>query len=175
MTRGCGPAPGRRLRDASRAGRDAGGVPIGFYQAQSAGSTLSYDRVVPPTQVPDHDATNNVLSMTANIDAWGVVVHAFEDETVTECGTEDWSPSAGMRFWFRGTGDGTTMFVDVLDNRPDGSTVDGAERWSVSFVHDTAGWSQVELPFDSFSRKEIGNGAPNDGFQLLHRRRPGMA
>jgi beta-glucanase (GH16 family) len=147
-------------------GTTAGGVPIGFYQAQSPGSTLAYDRVVPPTQVPDHGAENHALSMTATIDAWGVVVHAFEDETATQWVTEDWSPYAGMRFWFRGDGAGTTMFVDVIDNRPDGSTVDDAERWSASFVDDTPGWQLVELPFDSFSRKEIGNGAPNDGFQL---------
>ena len=147
-------------------GATAGGVPIGFYQAQSPGSALSYDRVVPPEQVPEHGEDNHALSMTADIDAWGVVVHAFEDDTVTEWVTEDWSPYAGMRFWFNGAGEGTTMFVDVIDNRPDGSTVDDAERWSVSFVDDTAGWRLVELPFDTFSRKEIGNGAPNDGFQL---------
>ena len=144
----------------------AGSVPIGYYQAQSPNSTLSYQQAIPDPQVPDHAAGNQVLSLTGDIDAWGVVVHAFEDSTVTNWVTQDWSTYAGMQFWFRGEGQGTSMFVDVIDNRPAGSTTDNAERWSIAFTDDTAGWRLVQLPFDAFARKEIGNGAPNDGFQL---------
>ena len=36
----------------------------------------------------------------------------------------------------------------------------------VSLVDDFSGWQFFEFPFSSFVRKEIGNGAPNDGFTL---------
>ncbi|HLF89006.1 MAG TPA: hypothetical protein VI451_08690 [Anaerolineales bacterium] len=31
---------------------------------------------------------------------------------------------------------------------------------------DFEGWQFFEIPFDSFTRKDIGNGAPNDGLNL---------
>jgi hypothetical protein len=34
----------------------------------------------------------------------------------------------------------------------------------VEFIDNFEGWQLLEFPFSSFSRKEIGNGAPNDGF-----------
>jgi beta-glucanase (GH16 family) len=58
------------------------------------------------------------------------------------------------------------MFVDVLDNRNPGSTTDDAERWSIDVPDNFSGWRQVQIPFASMHRKEIGNGAPNDGFGL---------
>ncbi|MGE5156110.1 MAG: family 16 glycosylhydrolase, partial [Betaproteobacteria bacterium] len=61
---------------------------------------------------------------------------------------------------------GTTLFVDVLDNRKPGSTKDDAERWSTDLMDDFSGWKQIEIPFASLHRKEIGNGAPNDGLGL---------
>ena len=66
-----------------------------------------------------------------------------------------------------GTGSGTQLFIDILDNRNPGSTTDDAERWTVSFLDDFVGWQQLEFPFASFTRKEIGNGAPNDGLGLF--------
>ncbi|NTU84458.1 MAG: L,D-transpeptidase, partial [Chloroflexales bacterium] len=36
----------------------------------------------------------------------------------------------------------------------------------VSISDDFSGWQYFELPFSAFNRKEIGNGAPNDGFGL---------
>ena len=56
--------------------------------------------------------------------------------------------------------------MDVLDNRNPGSTKDDAERWSVDIQDNFSGWQEIELPFASMHRKEIGNGAPNDGFGL---------
>ena len=44
------------------------------------------------------------------------------------------------------------------------STTDDAERWSIDIPDDFSGWKFIQLPFDSLTRKEIGNGAPNDGF-----------
>ena len=65
------------------------------------------------------------------------------------------------------SGTGTTMFIDILDNRNPGSTTDDAERWTVGFIDDFTGWQLLEFPFASFTRKEIGNGAPNDGLGLF--------
>jgi beta-glucanase (GH16 family) len=79
---------------------------------------------------------------------------------------QDWSAYAGLSFWLYGNNSGTTMFVDVLDNRNPGSTKDDAERWSTDIVDNFSGWKLIELPFDSLHRKEIGNGAPNDGLGL---------
>lgn len=65
-----------------------------------------------------------------------------------------------------GNNSGTTLFVDVLDNRSPKSIKDDAERWSVTVIDNFSGWQRIELPFTSMSRKEVGNGAPNDGFGL---------
>jgi hypothetical protein len=81
--------------------------------------------------------------------------------------TQDWSADAGLSLWFFGTNSGTSLFLDILDNRNPGSTSDDAERFSVSFVDDFTGWQLLEFPFTSFARKEIGNGAPNDGLGLV--------
>src|SRR5690606_9886374 len=43
---------------------------------------------------------------------------------------------------------------------------DDAERYTVTFTDDFSGWRELQFPFDSFTRKEIGNGAPADGFTL---------
>ena len=58
------------------------------------------------------------------------------------------------------------LFVDVLDNRNPGSTRDDAERWSIDVPDNFSGWQEIQIPFASMHRKEIGNGAPNDGFGL---------
>lgn len=145
----------------------AGSIPVGFYQATDPKSTLTYERTATlPEPVPGSADGNSALRTEANVDAWAVVVHALSNDAGTEWLTQDWSAYAGIQFWMHGTGSGTTLFVDVIDNRSDGSTVDDAERFSTSFTDTTAGWRLVQLPFDSFARKDIGNGAPNDGFGL---------
>ena len=76
-------------------------------------------------------------------------------------------PSEGFSLWFHGSNSGAGMFIDILDNRNVGSTTDDAERWTVAFTDDFTGWQLLEFPFASFVRKEIGNGAPNDGLGLF--------
>jgi Carbohydrate binding domain (family 11) len=78
---------------------------------------------------------------------------------------QDWSTSEGIQFWMYGTGIGSSVFMDILDNRSPGSTTDDAERWTVT-DDDFVGWQLLEFPWPSFVRKEIGNGAPNDGLTL---------
>ena len=144
-----------------------GSIPLGFYQATDPKSALSYERSSTlPEPVPGSATGNSALKVDATVDAWAVVVHAFSDDPATQWIPQDWSASEGMQFWFHGTGAGTTLFIDVIDNRTAGSTTDDGERFSTTFTDTTAGWRLVQLPFDAFARKDIGNGAPNDGFGL---------
>ena len=91
---------------------------------------------------------------------------------------QDWSRYEGFALWLYGTGSGTDLFVDLIENRNPGSTRDDAERWTAGFPDDFTGWKQLRFPFASLARKEIGNGAPNDGLgsdrgPRLGLRRPG--
>jgi hypothetical protein len=58
------------------------------------------------------------------------------------------------------------MFVDVLDNRQPCSRRDDAERYTYVFWDDVPGWRLISVPFNDMARKEINNGAPNDGLNL---------
>ena len=107
-----------------------------------------------------------VLQVESNIVSWGGFTHAFTNEAGTEWASMDWSAYIGFSFWLFGTGAGTDLFVDIMDNRNPGSTTDDAERWSYGFKDDVAGWRLVEIPFSELARKDIGNGAPNDDLQL---------
>ncbi|NCD20352.1 MAG: glycosyl hydrolase family protein, partial [Actinobacteria bacterium] len=141
-------------------------IPIGFYQAQSSGSTLSFDRTqTPPAPVPGSADGNWVLQMDYTTLAWAVVVHAFEDSTGSQWVTQDWSGYEGFQFELYGHNSGIDLFIDVIDNRTEGSTIDDAERWTYAFVDDVAGWRTVKIPFTEMKRKDF-PGAPNDGLQL---------
>ena len=53
---------------------------------------------------------------------------------------------------------------EIQDNRNPGSTTADAEIWSYAFTDNFTGWKYFSLRWSAFTRKEIGNGAPNDGF-----------
>jgi beta-glucanase (GH16 family) len=106
------------------------------------------------------------LKLDVSVVSFAGFVHSFENAGATEWVPQDWSAYEGLSFWLYGNNSGTTMFVDVLDNRNPGSTRDDAERWSVDIVDNFSGWREIKVPFASMRRKEIGNGAPNDGFGL---------
>ncbi|MFN3707336.1 carbohydrate binding domain-containing protein [Microcella sp.] len=147
-------------------GRD-GTIDIGWLQAQDGGTTMSYGQsTTPPAPVPGSDEGNTVLRGTFAVNAFGVVVRAFPNDALDTWVTQDWSTFEGMGFWMYGNGTGTSLFVDVIDNRTPDSTRDDAERFSVAFSDDWTGWRFLTFNFDDFTRKEIGNGAPNDGFTL---------
>ncbi len=153
--------------EAPLAAGSAGAVPIGFFVAQDPKSTTSFTRgTTPPEPVPGSAAGNSVLQTTFTVSSYGVVLHAFEDPTVTKWLSQDWSASAGLQLSLYGTASGTDLFVDVLDNRNPGSVVDDAERWTATFKDSFTGWQVIQLPFADMTRKEVGNGAPNDGFGL---------
>ena len=123
----------------------------------------------PPAAVPGASPGNRVLAVETNVnDSFGFagVIHAFENEAVDTWSPQDWSGFTGFSLWLYGNSTGKTLFVDVLDNRAPGTTGDTAERFSTDIVDDFTGWRFLQIPFSDLSRKEVGNGAPNDGLTL---------
>jgi beta-glucanase (GH16 family) len=147
-------------------GTDGDGNAIGFLTF-SDGSPVSIATTgTPPAPVPGSGAGNDVMALSGNVVVFAGFTHAFENDAVDTWTPQDWSSYEGIRFWFFGQDTGTGLFVDLLDNRNPGSTTDDAERFVFNFTDDFTGWQLLELPFSEFTRKEIGNGAPNDGLGL---------
>ncbi len=140
---------------------------LGWLVAQDPASTVSFTTTdAPPAPVPGAGDGNTVLSADYDIASWGVVVDNFTDAGTTEWLPQDWSTFEGLGFWMHGTGSGTGLFLDLLDNRTPGSQTDDAERFSYAFADNWEGWRFLQIPFSELTRKEIGNGAPNDGLTL---------
>jgi beta-glucosidase len=104
--------------------------------------------------------------MDSNVTSWGGLIHGFENEALDSWVSQDWSAFEGISFWLYGNNSGSGLFFEILDNRNPGATGDDAERWTYPFADDFAGWRFFNIPFTDFTRKEIGNGAPDDGFTL---------
>ncbi len=148
-------------------GQDVDGVAVGFNTFQDPNSSVVIaTTTTTPAPVPGASGSNHVLSMDLNVVSYAGFTHSFENAALDQWVTQDWSAYEGISFWLFGNNSGTTLFVDVLDNRNPGSSRDDAERWSVDIIDNFSGWREIKLPFASLHRKEIGNGAPNDGFGL---------
>ena len=151
------------------AGQDPNGLGVGFvtWNAPGAGVNIT-TTLTPPAPVPGAATGNRVLreALTIGSGQWAGFTHAFSNDALNEWTTQDWSTYQGICLWLYGNNTGGTLFVDVLDNRNPGSTRDDAERWSVDIPDTFSGWQYFEIPWSGFHRKDIGNGAPNDGFTL---------
>jgi beta-glucanase (GH16 family) len=147
----------------------AGGLPLGFCTFSGAGSSVSLANpsTPPAPELPAVGTPNSVLRMDVDSTSFAGFIHGFTNPAMDTWIPQDWSTSEGISLWMYGTGTGTQLFIDILDNRNPGSATDDAERWTVPFTDDVAGWQLLEFPFASFVRKEIGNGAPNDGLGLF--------
>jgi beta-glucanase (GH16 family) len=149
-----------------RSGLD-GTIRIGFLTFNDPNSTVAISTAAPPAPVPGVSDPNSVLKLDLNVLSFAGVTHGFENAAANQWVSQDWSAYEGISFWLYGTNSGTDLFVDVLDNRNSPPpTTDDAERWSVGFEDTFSGWQEIKLPFATMARKEIGNGAPNDGFGL---------
>jgi beta-glucanase (GH16 family) len=148
-------------------------LPLGFCTFNGAGSSVtlvnpSTSDDPPAPSPPGIDAPNSVLEMNVDSTSFAGFIHGFSNPPAFDTWIpQNWSASEGIAMWFFGTGSGSQMFIDILDNRNPDSTTDDAERFSVAFADDFVGWQQLEFPFSSFVRKEVGNGAPNDGLTLF--------
>jgi beta-glucanase (GH16 family) len=114
--------------------------------------------------LPGQSGDNNLMHFQAMVNGWGGFTHAFENDAVDTWVPQDWSKYTGMSFWLYGQNTGNDLLFEINENRNPGSTVADTEIWSYAFKDDFAGWKQFTVGFDEFIRKEIGNGAPNDGF-----------
>ena len=150
------------------AGSDGNGLSIGFYSVAGSAGISFATTSAHPAPVPGEASGNQVLEVDTDVgeNGFAVVIHAFENPGVDTWVTQDWSGFEGFGFWLYGNNTGSVLFIDILDNRNPGSTIDDAERFSYEFTDNFSGWQYFEIPFTDFFRKEIGNGAPNDGFTL---------
>ena len=150
------------------AGSDPNGVALGFVTFNDSNSTVAISTTAtPPAPLPGAADPNHVLQMDVSVVSYAGFVHNFENAAVNQWVPQDWSAYEGLSFWLYGNNSGTTLFVDVLDNRNSPpATNDDAVRWSIDLPDNVSGWHLVQIPFASMHRKEIGNGAPNDGFGL---------
>jgi beta-glucanase (GH16 family) len=148
-----------------------GSASIGFL-TWSDGSPVVIEPVTvePGTELvlPDQASQNTIFRLDTTISSggWAGFTHAFEDSSAEKWQPQDWYPYRGISFWVYGNATGGTIFMDILDNRAPGSTVDDAERWTHDIPDDFEGWKYFEIPFEEFRRKDISNSAPNDGFTL---------
>ncbi|MCK7481727.1 MAG: hypothetical protein M0C28_34565 [Candidatus Moduliflexus flocculans] len=105
------------------AGTDPNGVAVGFVTFNDPNSTVAISTTAaPPAPVLGAAALNNVLKMNVSVVSFAGFVHNFENAALNAWTPQDWSAYEGISFWLYGNNSGTTMFVDVLDNRNPGST-----------------------------------------------------
>ena len=144
------------------------GIPLGFCTFQGAGSSVSITAAATPPAplLPELGAPNTVIQVDLDVSSFAGFIHGFTNEAGDTWVPQDWSAYQGFAFWLFGNNSGTNMFIDLLENRNPGSTTDDAERWTVTIPDDFSGWRYFEYPFSGFVRKDVGNGAPNDGLSL---------
>src|SRR5262245_3044137 len=113
-------------------GPAANGAAIGFITFRDPNSSVAISTTAsPPAPVPGAPSPNNVLKMDLNVVSYAGFVHNFENAAVDTWVPQDWSAYEGISFWLYGNNSGTTMFVDVLDNRIAGSTRGDEEGWCI--------------------------------------------
>ena len=148
-----------------------GSTAVGYF-TWSDGSPVS----VQPLQVaaddalarPEQTAVNTILQLDTAVGSggWAGFSHALSNEALNSWQSQDWSLYEGISLWLHGNNTGGTVLFDILDNRNPDPSGDDAERWTYDIIDDFSGWQYFEISFDDFRRKDIGNGAPNDGFTL---------
>ncbi|MCP4543571.1 MAG: DUF11 domain-containing protein [Chloroflexi bacterium] len=148
-------------------GSDSDGIAIGFVTWHGPTSTVAITTTSTASAgiapVPGKDGSNQVIALEMNVETWGGFTHRFENEAANEWVSQDWSDHKGFSFWYYGTGSGTTIFMDILENRNPGSTDADAERWTVEWPDNKDGWQFIQFSFSDLERKDV-NGTPDDGW-----------
>ena len=147
-------------------GADADGIPLGFSTFNGERSRAQISTTLEHPPVPGEAPGNAVLQLDVAGDDWAGVLQRFGNESVDEWLSYDWTGAVEISFWFLGRDSGTSLVIDVLDNRRPCARVDDAERYSYQFVDNFNGWRLLSIPFEVMTRKEVWNGAPNDGLGL---------
>jgi len=142
------------------------GTSLGFSTFSDGTSTVNISRTQSHPALANETTGNEVLQLDLDVTGWAGVLHLIPDEQGDTWASQDWSSLDGFSFWMYGNNSATQMFIDVLDNRSPCSRRDDAERYTYVFWDDVPGWRLISVPFENMVRKEIGNGAPNDGLNL---------
>ncbi len=147
---------------------DAHGVPLGFITLTDGISHIDVATIDTHPPRPGAVRGNHVLRLDMNVEQWAAFAHFFyfADTGAVLWSAYDWRAFDGIAFWWHGQNRRAEIFVDLLDNRNRGATSDDAERFDYTFTDDFTGWRRMAIPFDAFVRKEVSNGAPNDGLGL---------
>ena len=107
--------------DGAPIGKDADGNDVGFVPWQDGSSTLELTVVeVEPGSdlaLPGQEAATSVLEVVHGINAWGGFSHVYFEEDVATWASLDLSAYDGIRFWYKGDGQGGTVQFDFVDNR----------------------------------------------------------
>jgi hypothetical protein len=152
------------------AGTDGDGVRMGFTLFSGTGTTtLASNTILTGSALPDipgKAGPNKVLQLDIETGSFAGIVNLFTNASADTWLSQDWSGQRSISFWLYGTSSQTDLFFDIINNRNVGSTTDDAERFVYNFKDNFTGWQMVNIPFTQFIRKEIGNGAPNDGLDL---------
>ncbi len=79
--------------------------------------------------------------------------------------SQNWLPYNNIDFWFDGDNTGSILRLEIMDNRPPGSTTDTSERFEYRFTDNWSGWKHFTLPWSNFTRRIDWQpvAAPNDG------------
>ncbi|MDJ0807265.1 MAG: carbohydrate binding domain-containing protein [Gammaproteobacteria bacterium] len=148
-------------------GWDSDRNPIGFFTfSDSTNSIVRISTTSDHPQLPGESDNNEVLKLDLDINAWGGIIHNFENAAVDVWTPRDWRGFKSISFWLYGQNSNSALFIEILDNRNPNSESGGAEVYSHSFTDNFSGWKLINIPFNEFFRKEIGNDAPNDGLSL---------
>lgn len=119
-----------------------------------------------PQENVGQNPENRILQATVNVKQWGGFTHDFA--LGESKGSVDLSPYSGIRFWFKGMGNGKTIQFELLDNRGRDQSADTAERFFYRFADNSTEWKQIEVPFAEMQRRSDfqPTGAPSDGLTL---------
>ena len=92
-------------------------------------------------------------------------VPAFEIVWITQSYLvpQDWSAHPGISFWFNGTQSGSTIIVELWENRDPVNRAFESERWWYTIKDDFAGWKKFDVLWAQFQRRPF-PGTPDDGF-----------
>lgn len=149
-------------------GYDSNGIPLGFSTFDDGNSSVKLSRSSDHPPRPGEVVGNRVLKLDVNVAEWAGVVNTFENREVNAWTPRDWSAHGGFSFWLYGNSSGTSLYVDLIDNRKSCSTYDDGERFTYNFIDDFSGWKKITIRFSDMARRDIGNRAPDDGLGLNH-------
>ena len=137
-------------------GADPNGIPLGFSTFNGERSVARIGTTTDHPPVPGETPGNAVLQLELGVDTWAGVLHRFADESGDQWRGYDWTGAGEFSFWLYGRNSGTTLVLDVLDNRhpcsvtssPTISQAGGCSRsrsrsWSArrsGTVRPTTGW-----------------------------------